>query len=180
MFCTIGCLPNNEFSVSSSVWYWPVLVFLGLSDNFNCSNNIFPTCCADAMLNTFPASEKMADWTVLTWPNNWLLYSFKKSISTFTPCLSIASRTNTNGISTSISNPNNPFSTKAGFNTSYNWKVMSASSVAYSAITSNSTSFMLPCPFPFLPISVSIGMGEYCKNFSLNNCMLCRWSGSNK
>jgi hypothetical protein len=67
--------------------------------------------------------------------------------------------TGTSGISISSNNLRVVVSVSIGSNLLRSCSVMSASSAAYSLIFSISTSRMVPCPLPFLPISSSIFTG---------------------
>jgi DNA polymerase-1 len=77
------------------------------------------------------------------------------------PVLAAMEHEGISGISISSKSLRVSVCSSMGSNTSLSCRVMSASSTAYSLISSSSTSRMLFWFLPFLPISASIGIGEY-------------------
>ena len=178
MSSTILCFAANFASTSSPVAYWPVFVFFAFGSIFKISNKTSPNCFGDARLKRTPACSNTRSSLILISDSNTLLYSFKNCSSTFTPSNSISTNTCINGFSTSSKTRFTSRLVNKGSKHSFNWKVISASSAAYSVIWSNGTSRIVPWFFPFFPIRVWILTGAYPKNCSLRISMLRVPSGS--
>ena len=144
MSSTILCFAASFANTSSPVAYCPVFVFFAFGSIFNISNNTSPSCFGDARLKRTPACSNTRSSLILISSSRTLLYSFKNCSSTLTPSNSMSTKTCIKGFSTSSNTRLTSRLDNKGSKHSFNCKVMSASSAAYSVIWSNGTSRMVP------------------------------------